>query len=150
MKNRDFVKDKIKRYKELKADIKYRELKLEEIEENIIGITAMPSGEKTGPTYKVTSQTEIQAIKYSEDTSEIRKEIRELKREVQKIDNAMSILNDKEREIIQAKYIDNVQNNTVYIDNKARAVIQNRYYIGYQAVKKIEWTALDKMEKYLL
>ena len=117
MKNRDFVKDKIKRYKELKADIKYRELKLEEIEENIIGITAMPSGEKTGATYKVTSQTEIQAIKYSEDTSEIRKEIRELKREVQKIDNAMSILNDKEREIIQA----------IYIDNKARAVIQNRY-----------------------
>ena len=77
MKNRDFVKDKIKRYKELKADIKYRELKLEEIEENIIGITAMPSGEKTGPTYKITSQTEIQAIKYSEDTTEIRKERRE-------------------------------------------------------------------------
>ena len=140
MKNRDFVKDKIKRYKELKADIKYRELKLEEIEENIIGITAMPSGEKTGATYKVTSQTEIQAIKYSEDTSEIRKEIRELKREVEKIDNAMSVLNDKEKEIIQA----------IYIDNKSRATIQNRYYIGYQAVKKIEWTALDKMEKYLL
>ena len=98
MKNRGFIKDKIKRYKELKADIKYRELKLEEIEENIIGITAMPSGEKTGATYKVTSQTEIQAIKYSEDTSEIRREIRELKREVQKIDNAMSILNDKERQ----------------------------------------------------
>ena len=52
----------------------------------------------------------------------------------------MSILNDKEREIIQA----------IYIDNKSRATIQNRYYIGYQAVKKIEWTALDKMEKYLL
>ena len=116
MKNRGFIKDKIKRYKELKADIKYRELKLEEIEENIIGITAMTSGEKTGATYKVTSQTEIQAIKYSEDTSEIRKEI------------------------IQA----------IYIDNKSRATIQNRYYIGYQAVKKIEWTALDKMEKYLL
>ena len=75
MKNRGFIKDKIKRYKELKADIKYRELKLEEIEENIIGITAMPSGEKTGATYKVTSQTEIQAIKYSEDTSEIRREM---------------------------------------------------------------------------
>ena len=140
MKNRGYIKDKIKRYKELKADIKYRELKLEEIEENIIGITAMPSGEKTGATYKVTSQTEIQAIKYAEDTTEIRKEIRELKREVEKIDNAMSILNDKEKEIIQA----------IYIDNKSRATIQNRYYIGYQAVKKIEWTALDKMEKYLL
>ena len=72
--------------------------------------------------------------------SEIRKEIRELKREVEKIDNAMSVLNDKEKEIIQA----------IYIDNKSRATIQNRYYIGYQAVKKIEWTALDKMEKYLL
>ena len=36
MKNRGSIKDKIKRYKELKADIKYRELKLEEIEENII------------------------------------------------------------------------------------------------------------------
>ena len=43
MKNRDFVKDKIKRYKELKADIKYRELKLEEIEENIIETTTMTS-----------------------------------------------------------------------------------------------------------
>ena len=112
MKNRDFIKNKIKRYKELKADIKYREHKLEEIEENIIGITAMPSGEKTGATYKVTSQTEIQAIKYAEDTTEIRREIRELKREVQKIENAMSILNDKEKEIIQA----------IYIDNKSRAV----------------------------
>ena len=74
MKDRKFIIDKIKRYKGLKADIKYRELKLEEIEENIIGITAMPTGEKTGPTYKITSQTETQAIKYSEDTSEIRKE----------------------------------------------------------------------------
>ena len=140
MKDRKFIIDKIKRYKELKADIKYRELKLEEIEENIIGITAMSSGEKTGATYKITSQTEIQAIKYSEDTSEIRKEIRELKREVEKIENALTVLNDKEREVIE----------TIYIQNKSRAIIQNRYYIGYQAVKKIEWTALDKMEKYLL
>ena len=140
MKDRKFIIDKIKRYKELKADIKYRELKLEEIEENIIGITAMPSGEKTGATYKITSQTEIQAIKYSEDTSEIRKEIRELKREVEKIDNALTVLNDKEREVIE----------TIYIQNKSRAIIQNRYYIGYQAVKKIEWNELDKMEKYLL
>ena len=100
----------------------------------------MPSGEKTGPTYKITSQTEIQAIKYSEDTSEIRKEIRELKREVEKIENALTVLNDKEREVIE----------TIYIQNKSRAIIQNRYYIGYQAVKKIEWNALDKMEKYLL
>ena len=140
MKDRKFIIDKIKRYKGLKADIKYRELKLEEIEENIIGITAMPTGEKTGPTYKITSQTETQAIKYSEDTSEIRKEIRELKREVEKIENALTVLNDKEREVIE----------TIYIQNKSRAIIQNRYYIGYQAVKKIEWTALDKMEKYLL
>ena len=140
MKDRKFIIDKIKRYKGLKADIKYRELKLEEIEENIIGITAMPSGEKTGPTYKITSQTETQAIKYSEDTSEIRKEIRELKREVEKIENALTVLNDKEREVIE----------TIYIQNKSRAIIQNRYYIGYQAVKKIEWNALDKMEKYLL
>ena len=140
MKDRKFIIDKIKRYKGLKADIKYRELKLEEIEEEILGITSMPSGEKTGPTYKITSQTETQAIKYSEDTSEIRKEIRELKREVEKIENALTVLNDKEREVIE----------TIYIQNKSRAIIQNRYYIGYQAVKKIEWTALDKMEKYLL
>ena len=140
MKDRKFIIDKIKRYKGLKADIKYRELKIEEIEEEILGITAMPTGEKTGPTYKITSQTETQAIKYSEDTSEIRKEIRELKREVEKIENALTVLNDKEREVIE----------TIYIQNKSRAIIQNRYYIGYQAVKKIEWTALDKMEKYLL
>ena len=44
----------------------------------------------------------------------------------------------------------NVSMTNIYIDNKSRATIQNRYYIGYQAVKKIEWTALDKMEKYLL
>ena len=102
MKNRGFIKDKIKRYKELKADIKYRELKLEEIEENIIGITAMPSGEKTGATYKVTSQTEIKAIKYAEGELSA-EEYAETKAQSKLIDNFIRESDNKFKRIINVK-----------------------------------------------
>ena len=57
MKNRGFIKDKIKRYKELKADIKYRELKLEEIEENILpGFEMTQEEENILPGFEDTTQ----------------------------------------------------------------------------------------------
>ena len=61
------IAKRIKRYKELKADIVDIDLKLQELEEDMLGITEQPSGERTGKTYKITSSVELQAEKHLEE-----------------------------------------------------------------------------------
>ena len=131
--------ERIRKYKELKADIKELELQIEEIEDEIIGITAMPSEEKTGPTNKFSSTVENQVIQLEKKTKDIQLEINKKRREVERIENAISVLKDEEKEIIEI----------VHIRHKKYYVAEEKLRISYQRVKQIEQDAEKRMEKYI-
>lgn len=130
---------RIRKYKELKADIKELELQIEEIEDEIIGITAMPSEERTGSTNKFSSTVENQVIQLEKKTNDIQLEINKKRREVERIENAISVLKDEEKEIIEI----------VHIRHKKYYVAEEKLRISYQRVKQIEQDAVKRMEKYI-
>ena len=130
---------KIRKYKELKADIAYFDIRLEEIEEDVIGISAQPQGERTGKTYKITSQVEEQVEKLLEKKEELQIKKANAIRMIRKIDNALSVLTDEEREVIQV----------VAIEGKKYWRLEEKLNLTYARIKQIEKDAIKKMEKYL-
>ena len=97
---------RIRKYKELLADIQEIDIRMQEIEEDIIGISGQATGERTGKTYKITSSVEQQAEKLISKKEELYREQVAKKREIKRIDNAMTILTDEEREIIQVVHVE--------------------------------------------
>lgn len=130
---------KVRKYRTLKADIRYIELKLEELEEDL-GITEQPQGERTGQTYKISSQVESQALTYIEkkEALETKKHLKEI--EIGHIENAIESLDDAHREVIQL----------AHIELKAYWKIQEQLHKSYPRIKQIESEAAKHMERYLL
>ena len=133
------IAKRIKRYKELKADIVDIDLKLQELEEDMLGITAQPSGERTGRTYKITSSVELQAEKHLEKQERLLRERATKTREIARIDNALTVLKEEERDIIE----------TALIEQKRYSLLEIKYNRTYSRIKQIEGEAVKKMEKYL-
>lgn len=133
------IAKRIKRYKELKADIVDIDLKLQELEEDMLGITAQPSGERTGKTYKITSSVELQAEKHLEKKERLLRERATKTREIARIDNALTVLKEEERDIIE----------TALIEQKRYSLLEIKYNRTYSRIKQIEGEAVKKMEKYL-
>lgn len=134
------VREKIKKYKELKADIIEIDFRLEELEEEILGISSLPQGEKISKTYKITSSVENQVERYL-DIKEKLISKRLLKvRNVQRIENALSVLNDDEKDIVRM----------IIIEKKKYQLVQNKYGKTYSRIKQIELEALNRMKKYIL
>ena len=131
---------KIRKYNELKADINYFDIRLEEIEEEIVGISAQPQGERTGKTYKINSQVEQQADILLEKKDELNRQKINAIRKIRKIDNAMSILTDEEKEVIKV----------AVIERKRYWRLEEKLNLTYSRIKQIEADAIKKMEKYLL
>ncbi|MDU6296829.1 hypothetical protein [Clostridium celatum] len=133
------IAKRIKRYKELKADIVDIDLKLQELEEDMLGITAQPSDERTGKTYKITSSVEIQAEKHLEKKEILLRQRATKTREIARIDNALTVLKEEERDIIE----------TALIEQKRYSLLEIKYNRTYSRIKQIEGEAVKKMEKYL-
>ena len=134
------VREKIKKYKELKADIIEIDFRLEELEEEILGISSLPQGEKISKTYKITSSVENQVERYL-DIKEKLISKRLLKvRNVQRIENALSVLNDDEKDIVRM----------IIIEKKKYQLVQNKYGKTYSRIKQIELEALNRMKIYIL
>lgn len=105
---------RIKKYKELKADIVDIDIKIQELKE---------SGVENNKEYidKLTKE----------------KIIRE--REIARIDNALSILKEEERDIVE----------TALINQKKYGLLEIKYNRTYARIKQIECDAVKKMERYL-
>ena len=58
---------------------------------------------------------------------------------VERIENAMSILMDEEKEVIE----------TIFINKKSYYLIQDKLNFSYQRIKQLEKQAAGKMEKYI-
>lgn len=133
------IAEKIKRYKELKADVVEINLKLQELEEEMLGITAQPSGERTGKTYKITSGVELQAEEHLERRERLLRARSKKEREIARIDNALTVLQEEEREVIE----------TVLIEQKKYILLEIKYNRSYSRIKQMEYEAMKKMQKYL-
>lgn len=107
------VKQEFKEYKKIIAYIKCIEIDIEELEEN--------GG----------STEQIQELTLLKNKNE---------RRIRNMDNAMSILSDREREIIELVFI----NHNKYIR------LEDKIHLSYSSIKKIELAALKKMEKYFI
>ena len=129
----------VKSYRELKADIVDIEINIKEKEEECIGITATPQGERTSPTYKITSSVENQAEKHQEAVEKLLhiKFIKE--NQIKRIDNALSILDDIHRYVIEEAVIKGIR----YYN------IECELHLGYRRVKQLEEEALRDMQKYI-
>ena len=134
---KDTVK-RIKKYKELKADIVDIDLKIQELEEDMIGISGQGTGERTGKTYKITSSVEQQAEKHMKEKDKLLRERALKEREIARIDNALTILKEDEKDIVV----------TALIEQKRYAILEIKYDRTYSRIKQIECEAVRKMEKY--
>ena len=134
---KDTVK-RIKKYKELKADIVDIDLKIQELEEDMIGISGQGTGERTGKTYKITSSVEQQAEKHIEEKDKLLRERALKEREIARIDNALTVLKEDEKDIVV----------TALIEQKRYAILEIKYDRTYSRIKQIEREAISKMEKY--
>lgn len=136
--NKDRVINKLRSYKGLKADVKSIEFNIEEIEEEI-GLTGLSTEEKTGKTYKVTSSTEQQALHIIEEKEELLFKKYKVEREIKRIENALTVLNDDEREVLVL----------AHIEQKKWYSICEKFDRSYARLKQLEGNALEKLKKYL-
>lgn len=130
---------RIKRYKELKADIVDIDIKLQELEEDMLGITGAGLEERTGKTYKITSSVEQQADKHLKEKDKLLKIRTSKEREIARIDNAMTVLTEDEFDVIK----------TIHIEGDKWWRLEEKYHKSYRTLKYIEEDAIKKMEKYL-
>lgn len=133
------IAKRIKKYKELKADIVDIDIKLQELEDDMLGITGAGPEERTGKTYKITSSVEQQAEKHLEKKDRLLKLKAAREREIARIDNALTILKEEERDIVE----------TALIEQKKYGLLEIKYNRTYSRIKQIEGEAIKKMEKYL-
>lgn len=135
---KDTIK-RIKRYKELKADIVDIDIRIQELEEERLGVSAQPTGERTGKTYKITSSVEIQAEQHIKEKDKLLRKRASKEREIARIDNALTILKEEEKDIVL----------TALIEQKKYGLLEIKYNRTYSRIKQIEGEAVKKMEKYL-
>lgn len=134
------VRNRIRKHNELLADIQEIDIKVQELEEEILGVSGQSIGERTGKTYKITSSVEQQAETLMDRKVILYKEQAAKKRELMRIDNAMFILTAEEKDIIQM----------AIIFKEKYWKLEEKYNLTYSALKKREYEALRKMKKYLL
>ena len=130
---------RIKKYKELKAEIVDIDIKLQELEEDMLGITGGGLEERTGKTYKITSSVETQSEKHLYKKDKLLRLKASKEREIARIDNALTILKEEERDIVE----------TALIEQKKYGLLEIKYNRTYSRIKQIEGEAIKKMEKYL-
>ena len=133
------VRNQVKKYKELKADIVNIDIMIKEKEVECLGITAMPQGERTSPTYKITSTVELQAEKHQKEIEPLLHQKFLKENQIKRIDNALSILDEQHKYVVEE----------VLIKGKHYYDVEDILHLGYQRVKQIENEALNKIKKYI-
>lgn len=133
------IANRIRKYKELKADIVDIDITIQELEAEIIGISGVSFEERTGKTYKITSSVEMQSEKHLKEKERLLRKRSIKEREIERIDNALTILKEEEKDIIL----------TALIEQKKYSLLEIKYNRTYSRIKQIEGEALKKMSKYL-
>lgn len=137
----EYIRQMLKSYKQLKAEIKSLEIEIEELRDSDnLGPSAICYEEKTGMTNKFCSQTENEAIRLTEKITILERDKRQKERYIEKIDNALSVLNEKERQVLEIKHINGYRWDTVTY----------KLDISYPRCKQIEEAAIKKITPFLI
>ena len=98
-------------YKKLKAEVKNIEIEIEEIKNTYIGANAIDtSKENTGETYNITSTVENEVLD-KELRIEYLESIKSSKEnQIKKVDNALEILTEEDRKLIELRYFERIPN----------------------------------------
>ncbi|WP_297426294.1 hypothetical protein [Clostridium sp.] len=130
--------DRIRKYRETLADIQEIDIKVQELEEEMSEFNRKAKEEIIEANYKVTCDAG-EAEKLKEKKEALYKLKANKKRELKRIENAMTILTEEEREIVQV----------VHIEHRRYYVVQDKLNLSYQRIKQLEKQAAKKMEKYI-
>ncbi|MDT8717620.1 sigma-70 family RNA polymerase sigma factor [Clostridium sp. 19966] len=131
----------LKGYRTLKAEIIALELDIEELhDEENLGPEAISYQERTGKTYKFSSSTENQAINLIDKVQKLENEKRKKQREIERIENALSILDENEKDVLEMKHLRGYKWD----------VITCRLDRSYQQCKRIESKAIRRISKMIV
>ncbi|MBE6089851.1 MAG: sigma-70 family RNA polymerase sigma factor [Clostridium beijerinckii] len=100
-------------YTSNKIRIENRKIDLEELENDYRGIGCIGYEEHTSPTNKFNSNVENEIVKRDEKIIRLRNEIKIMKNQILRIDNAMGELKDYERSLIELKYFKKVNHEKI-------------------------------------
>lgn len=118
-------------YKKNKAKVKNISIEIEKIKTEFKGISSIAYSEKTGSTNKINSSVENEIIEREKRITDLERERTYLHGEVSQIENALEVLTDSQREIVELKYFNKL----------SYKVIADRYYKSvtpiYTIVKNI-------------
>lgn len=104
-KNYKRVEAMLYNYKNTKAEIKILKRKLEVYENNYEGIRGLSYDEKSTPTNKFNSDVENEVIKRAEEIQKLKNEIRLKEIEIENIDDAINVLDERAAYVITEFYI---------------------------------------------
>lgn len=90
-------------YRTIKAEINNLAIEIEEIKSEIDGVKSIGYEEKTGSTNAFNSSVENEILKKEKLMNKLAREKSNKQRLINKIDNALTILEDEEREIIELR-----------------------------------------------
>ncbi|MEW9096418.1 MAG: sigma factor-like helix-turn-helix DNA-binding protein [Clostridiaceae bacterium] len=94
-------------YNLILAEIKNLEIEIEELRLEYNGYKSINYNEKTSKTFKITNVVEEEYIRKETLIDKLMKEKENKERLINKVDNALSTLDDKERSIVKLRCIDN-------------------------------------------
>ena len=132
------IKKRLRNYKFLKAKKMELEFRIQELSHNI-GPGALSYEDRGGHTNKISRNVEESAIKMAETEEKLRKLIIENGLEIDRIENALDMLNGKERQAIELRFIEDYEMSTVCY----------KLDRGVTSVKRYLTNGLNKMEKLL-
>ncbi|MBE1304550.1 RNA polymerase subunit sigma [Clostridium botulinum] len=93
-------------YKNIQQEINNIKLEIHYIKNNFKGCGSIGYEERTGPTYKITSQVEDEIINKEKILEKLYKELNYKELLINKINNSLIVLSNKERELIRIRYIE--------------------------------------------
>lgn len=132
------IKKRLRNYKFLKAKKTEFEFRLKELAYNI-GPGALSYEDKGGATNKISSTVENEAIKLADIEEKLKKFINEYGLELARIENALDMLSEKERQAIELRFIEDYE----------MATVCYKLDRGITTVKGYLKNGLNKMQKLL-
>ncbi|WMJ79553.1 sigma factor-like helix-turn-helix DNA-binding protein [Clostridium sp. MB40-C1] len=97
-------------YKNLKAEIKNIELEIESIANDYNSSLAISYEEKSAPTNKISSSVENKVVSKEEKIKYLQDIKRNKEIQVQKIDNALESLAERDKKVIELRYFEKISN----------------------------------------
>lgn len=122
-----------------KVKIRNLKLELERVKNNYRGCGGFVIEEKVGNTYKITSSVEDEVVAKEEKETSLKRRIRTLEIEIEKVDNALAILTERELEIVELLYFKQMRNKDV-----AQQLLFTQQYFAY-----LKTTILNKLIDYI-